>query len=67
MPILEDVLAGMAFLVTQDDGVSPVIRLNRSANTRWRQFDQQRSTSLRCDRWKLGMKCPDLDKIAAAS
>jgi hypothetical protein len=28
MPILEDVLAGFAFLVTPDDGVSPVVRLD---------------------------------------
>lgn len=28
MPILEDVLAGIAIWVTQDDGVSPVIRLD---------------------------------------
>jgi hypothetical protein len=27
MPILEDVIAGIAFLVTKDDGVSPVLRL----------------------------------------
>ena len=28
MPILEDVLAGIAFLITKDDGESPVIRLD---------------------------------------
>ena len=28
MPILEDVLGGIAFLVTQDDGESPIIRLD---------------------------------------
>jgi len=28
MPILEDVLAGIAFLVTKDDGTGPVIRLD---------------------------------------
>jgi len=28
MPILEDVVAGIAFLVTKDDGVSPVMRLD---------------------------------------
>jgi betaine reductase len=28
MPILEDVLAGIAFAVTKDDGVNPVIRLD---------------------------------------
>ncbi len=28
MPILEDILAGIAFLVTKDDGVSPVMRLD---------------------------------------
>ncbi len=28
MPILEDVLAGIAFLITKDDGVSPVMRLD---------------------------------------
>jgi len=28
MPILEDVLAGIAFLVTEDDGESPIIRLD---------------------------------------
>lgn len=28
MPILEDVLAGFAILITQDDGVSPIVRLD---------------------------------------
>jgi betaine reductase len=28
MPILEDVIAGIAFLITRDDGISPVIRLD---------------------------------------
>jgi len=28
MPILEDVLAGFAFLITPDDGISPVVRLD---------------------------------------
>jgi len=28
MPILEDVLAGISFLITRDDGVNPVIRLD---------------------------------------
>jgi len=28
MPILEDVLGGIAFLVTEDDGLSPVVRLD---------------------------------------
>ena len=28
MPILEDVLAGIAFLITKDDGINPVIRLD---------------------------------------
>ncbi len=28
MPILEDVIGGVAFLVTEDDGISPVLRLD---------------------------------------
>ena len=28
MPILEDVLGGIAFLITEDDGESPVLRLD---------------------------------------
>ena len=28
MPILEDVLAGFAFLITNDDGINPIIRLD---------------------------------------
>ena len=28
MPILEDVLAGIAFLITKDDGINPIIRLD---------------------------------------
>lgn len=28
MPVLEDVIGGVAFLVTEDDGVSPVLRLD---------------------------------------
>jgi len=28
MPLLEDVLAGIAFLVTKDDGVNPILRLD---------------------------------------
>jgi len=28
MPLLEDVLAGIAFLVTRDDGVNPILRLD---------------------------------------
>lgn len=31
MPILDDCLAAMAFLVTQDDGISPIIRLTDGA------------------------------------
>jgi len=27
MPILEDILAGMALMIKKDDGVSPLIRL----------------------------------------
>jgi betaine reductase len=28
MPILEDVIGGIAFLITKDDGVSPIVRLD---------------------------------------
>ena len=28
MPILEDVIAGIAFLITKDDGISPIVRLD---------------------------------------
>jgi betaine reductase len=67
MPILEDVLAGMAFLITQDDGVSPVIRLESVGKHKIGDGSSQQEifTSLVVRPLeKLGMKMTDVDKIA---
>jgi hypothetical protein len=67
MPILEDVLAGMAFLITQDDGVSPVIRLESVGKHRIGDGSNPQDifTSLVVRPLEnLGMKMVDVDKIA---
>jgi betaine reductase len=67
MPILEDVLGGVAFLVTGDDGVSPLIRLDSIGKHNIGSGSSQQSIleslvlkPLR----RLGMKITDVDKYA---
>ena len=67
MPILEDVLAGIAFLITKDDGVSPVMRLDSVGKHDVGAGSPQQAimTSLilkPLDR--LGMKMTDIDKFS---
>ena len=67
MPILEDVLAGMAFLVTADDGRSPVIRLESVGRHKIGDGSSQQEifTSLVVRPLeKMGMKMTGVDKIA---
>ncbi len=67
MPILEDVLAGIAFWVTKDDGVSPVIRLDCIGKHDIGAGSSQQSimTSLIVNPLaKIGMKMLDVDKYA---
>lgn len=67
MPILEDVLAGMAFLVTADDGRSPVIRLESVGKHKIGDGSGQQEifTSLVVRPLeKMGMKMTEVDKIA---
>ena len=67
MPILEDVLAAIAFLITKDDGVSPVIRLDcvGKHNIGASSNQQDIMTSLIVKPLdKLGMRMLDVDKYA---
>lgn len=67
MPILEDTLAGMAIWITEDDGVSPVIRLDSIGKQEIRSGSSQQAILEKLiveplDR--LGMKLTDVDKYA---
>jgi len=67
MPILEDVLGSIAFLITNDDGISPVIRLDSIGKHDVGAGSAQQAimTSLvmkPLDR--LGMKMTDIDKYS---
>lgn len=67
MPILEDVLGAMAFLVTRDDGVSPVMRLDAVGKHRVGDGSSQQDiyTSLVVRPLeKLGLKMTEVEKIA---
>jgi len=67
MPILEDVIAGVAFLVTKDDGVSPVMRLDSVGKHDVGAGSAQQAimTSLIVKPLdKLGMKMTDVDKYS---
>jgi betaine reductase len=67
MPILEDMIAGIAFLITKDDGVSPVIRLDSIGKHDVGAGSSQQSimTSLIIKPLeKLGLKMTDIDKYA---
>jgi len=67
MPILEDILGSMAFLITKDDGVSPVIRLDavgkHNIGDGSNQQDIMTSLVVR-PLEKMGMKMTDVDKIS---
>jgi betaine reductase len=68
MPILEDILGSMAFLVTRDDGHSPVIRLDVLGRHRIADGSNPQAimTSLVVRPLeKIGRKITDIDKIAA--
>lgn len=67
MPILEDVLGSMAFLVTKDDGVSSVIRLDSVGKHKIGDGSSQSDiyTSLVVRPLeKMGLKMTEVDKIA---
>ena len=67
MPILEDMVAGMAFLITKDDGVSPLIRLDSVGKHDVGAGSNQQAimTSLVLKPLeKIGMKMTDIDKYA---
>lgn len=67
MPILEDVVAGIAFLVTKDDGISPVMRLDSVGKHDVGAGSPQQAimTSLILKPLnRLGMKMTDIDKYS---
>ena len=67
MPILEDVIAGVAFLVTKDDGVSPILRLDSIGKHDVGAGSPQQAimTSLVVKPLaKLGIKMTEVDKYA---
>jgi len=67
MPILEDVLAGMAFWVTADDGESPIVRLDCIGKHDIGAGSAQQAimTSLIVTPLaKIGMKMTDIEKYA---
>jgi glycine/sarcosine/betaine reductase complex component C subunit beta len=67
MPILEDVLGAIAFLITKDDGVSPVVRLDSVGKHDVGAGSAQQAimTSLIVKPLnKLGMKMTEIDKYA---
>jgi hypothetical protein len=67
MPILEDVVGGIAFLITKDDGVNPIIRLDSVGkhDIRAGSNQQQLMTSLVLKPLeKIGLKMTDIDKYA---
>ena len=67
MPILEDVLGGIAFLITKDDGVSPLIRLDAIGKHDVGAGSPQQAimTSLILKPLaKLGMKMTDIEKYS---
>lgn len=67
MPILEDILGCMAFLITKDDGTSPIIRLDsvgkHTIGDGSTQQDIMTSLVVR-PLEKMGMKITEIDKIA---
>jgi hypothetical protein len=67
MPILEDVIGSIAFLITTDDGVSPTVRLNAVGKHDVGAGSPQQaimSSLILTPLAKLGMKMTDVDKYA---
>jgi betaine reductase len=67
MPILEDVLGGIAFLVTKDDGVSPRVRLDSIGKHDVGAGSSQEAilrSLIAKPLDKLGLKMIDIDKYA---
>lgn len=67
MPVLEDILAGIAFLITKDDGVSPVMRLDSVGKHDVGAGSSQQAimTSLILKPLnRLGMKMTEIDKYS---
>lgn len=67
MPILEDIIAAIALLITRDDGISPVLRLNAVGKHDVGAGSAQQSimTSLIVKPLKkLGIKMTEVDKYA---
>jgi len=67
MPVLEDVLGGVAFLVTTDDGINPIIRLDCIGKHDVIAGSSQQAimtTLVSRPLAKLGMKMLDVDKYA---
>jgi len=67
MPILEDVIAGIAFLVTKADGISPVLRLDAIGKHTVAAGSSQQAimTALILNPLnKIGLKMTDIDKYA---
>lgn len=67
MPVLEDVLGGFAFLITRDDGISPIIRLDSVGKHDIGASSNQEAIMISLvakplDR--LGIKMTDVDKYA---
>jgi len=67
MPILEDIIAAFAFLITKDDGISPIVRLDAVGKHDVGAGSAQQSimTSLIVKPLnKIGMKMTEIDKYA---
>ena len=67
MPILEDVMAGLAFLIGPDDGVSPVIRLDSIGRHEIASGSSQQAILEKLvlePLTRLGMKLTDVDQYA---
>jgi hypothetical protein len=67
MPVLEDILAGFAFLITRDDGISPIVRLDCVGKHDIGASSNQQAimTSLIIKPLeKIGMKLMDVDRYA---
>jgi len=67
MPILEDVIAGIAFLITKDDGKSPLMRLDAIGKHDVGAGSPQQAimTSLIVKPLeRIGLKMTDIDKYS---
>ena len=67
MPVLEDVIAGIAFLIAKDDGISPVLRLDAVGKHDVGAGSAQQtimSSLILKPLSKLGLKMTDVEKYA---